>query len=185
MPKKYPNQIQIIGGMWRGRKIPVPDVPGLRPTPARIRETLFNWLAPFIVDARCLDLFAGSGALGIEALSRGARSATFIDQSPLAAVNIQNYLTRLSVKEISVMQTSIPCATLALAPFDIVFLDPPFQQGLLPPTCLWLAKSGLLKPQALIYIETEVSNTPLSLPASWHILRSRHTATISYHLARS
>ena len=89
------NSVRIIGGAWRGRRVPFPDLPGLRPTPDRIRETLFNWLQHSIVDTRCLDLFAGSGALGLEALSRGARTAVFVEQAPEAAQSLREQLARL------------------------------------------------------------------------------------------
>lgn len=185
MSKNYPQQIQIIGGAFRHRKVQIPNVAGLRPTPARIRETLFNWLTPYLPGARCLDLFAGSGALGIEALSRGASSVTFIDQSSLVLQNIREHLLRFGCKDINVIQSSIPTTALKLEPFDIIFLDPPFNKGLLPGSCQWLMENGLLKPQALIYIEAEANFSDATLPVTWQILRSKKTERISYQLVSS
>ena len=127
------NKIRIIGGSWRGRRVSFPDTPGLRPTPDRVRETLFNWLQPSIVESRCLDLFAGSGALGLEALSRGAREVVFVEKDPLTARALQAELTRLGghprarVMELGAARfLRVPGE-----PFDVVFLDPPFGIGAL------------------------------------------------------
>ena len=122
------NSVRIIGGGWRGRRITFPDVPGLRPTPDRVRETLFNWLQHDIAGARCLDLFAGSGALGLEALSRGAKELVFVEQSVAASRALQEQLARLGAERRSqVVEMGAARYLRGAAPaFDIVFLDPPF-----------------------------------------------------------
>ena len=130
-----PGRLRIVAGEWRGRRLPVLDQPGLRPTPDRVRETLFNWLAPLITGARCLDLFAGSGALGFEAASRGAGRVAMIEKSAnLVRVLRENRLL-LDARQVEVIQAD---AGLWLAgqaePFDLVFLDPPFAENLLGPT---------------------------------------------------
>jgi len=137
---KKPNraasgQIRIIGGQWRGRKLPVPDSPGLRPTTDRVRETLFNWLAPSMVDARCLDCFAGSGALGLEALSRYAASATLIEMERGVARQLQQNLATLSATQGKVVNdNTLTFLNQSGTPHDIVFVDPPFRKGLLDET---------------------------------------------------
>jgi 16S rRNA (guanine966-N2)-methyltransferase len=180
------NQLRIIGGRWRGRRFSFPEVIGLRPSGDRIRETLFNWLQLSIVDAHCLDLFAGSGMLGFEALSRGAAQVTMVDQHPEVISHLQRVADQLKVDEIKIIRSEIPASTLlnqlAGAQFTHVFLDPPFHQGLVQTTCAWLASSGLLKSGALIYIEAERSLDPLPLPAGWKILRSKTTGQVGYHL---
>lgn len=178
------GEVRIIGGRWRGRKLRFPSLPGLRPTPDRIRETLFNWLQPYISGARCLDLFAGSGALSFEALSRGAAYALLIDQSP----NIINYLheqTRLlQIQHVDIVQARVPNLNLDQTPFSLVFLDPPFHQNLLQPICLWLEQQNLLAPDALIYLEAESTLAPLPLPTNWQLLRSKKAGQVGYHLAQ-
>ena len=135
-PNRAPaGQIRIIGGQWRGRKLPVPDSPGLRPTTDRVRETLFNWLAPSMVDAHCLDCFAGSGALGLEALSRYAASATLLEMERGVAQTLQQNLATLKASNAKVVNTN----TLSFlaqkgTPHNVVFVDPPFRKGLLEET---------------------------------------------------
>src|SRR3989338_6201010 len=132
---RKPNRLRIIAGTWRGRKLTFPDTPELRPSPDRVRETLFNWLAPVIEGARCLDLFAGSGALGFEALSRGAHCVTFVDTSSEVISHLHTTLQQLSTTaEILKLNATKPF-TCKNKPFDIVFLDPPFHQNLLEPVC--------------------------------------------------
>ncbi len=135
-PKALPgkrNEVRIIGGGWRGRRVHFPDSPGLRPTPDRVRETLFNWLQQSIAHTRCLDLFAGSGALGLEALSRGAREVVFVEHAAVAAASLRGELVRLGGgANAQVVQTAAARFLSAPgAPFDVVFLDPPFGQGTL------------------------------------------------------
>ena len=179
------NQVRIIAGQWRGRRLEFPDLPGLRPTPDRVRETLFNWLAPVLPGARCLDLFAGSGALGIEALSRGAAEVVFVECQPLAARALRDNLARLNAENARV-ETAEALAWLRqpATPFEIVLLDPPFGQGLLEPVCAALEAGGWLAKTAWIYLEAETELERLPLPAHWTIHREKIAGAVSYRLAR-
>jgi 16S rRNA (guanine966-N2)-methyltransferase len=179
---KGTNQLRIIGGTWRSRRLQFPDVEGLRPSTDRVRETLFNWLQPTIVGARCLDLFAGSGALGLEALSRGAARVVFVDQHPQVISALRSNLQLLGSEAGSVVKAD------ALSylqgdphPFDIVFLDPPFHQQLLQPS-LQLLQRGWLAPDALLYIENELPLGTPELPENWRLLRSKKAGQVAYHL---
>lgn len=151
-----PGKVRIIAGTWRGRRLPVADVPGLRPTPDRVRETLFNWLAPVIEGSRCLDLFAGTGALGLEAASRGAAHVSLVERDPRALA-----VLRANVGLLAAGDTVQVVAADALpwlrsppsAPFDLVFLDPPYDAGLLAPALAALLAGGWLAPTAWLYLE--------------------------------
>lgn len=182
--KRLSNRLRIIGGAWRSRYIDFPAIDNLRPTPDRLRETLFNWLAPCIQGARCLDLFAGSGALGLEALSRGAAESVFVDQHPAVIQQLHENFTRLGVANAYTVQAD---AVLWLAgssrPFDVVFLDPPFGHDLIPPICLALEEGGWLASPAWIYLEAEKSLTGLTLPTTWSIFRERTAGQVTYRLA--
>ena len=151
------NTLRIIGGSHRGRKLKFADVPGLRPTPDRVRETLFNWLAPLIPGARCLDLFAGSGALGFEAMSRGAREVVFVDSHSLAVKALRENIALLGDGSAEVIQSGALewLSRQPAEPFDVVFLDPPFRQDLLEPCCQRLDEAGWLASPAAIYLERE------------------------------
>jgi len=185
---KKPNraaagQIRIIGGQWRGRKLPVPDSPGLRPTTDRVRETLFNWLAPSMVDARCLDCFAGSGALGIEALSRYAASATLLEMDRSVAQQLQQNLVTLKAAHARVVNTnSLTFLAQAGTPHDVVFVDPPFRKGLLEETLMLLENNGWLANDALIYVESEVENGLPPVPAHWDLHREKVAGQVAYRL---
>ena len=185
---KKPNhagsgQIRIIGGQGRGRKLPVPESPGLRPTTDRVRETLFNWLAPSIVDANCLDCFAGSGALGLEALSRYAASATLLEMERGVAQQLQKNLATLKASNAKVVNTNT-LAFLAQAgtPHHIVFVDPPFRKGLLEETLKLLENNGWLSDEALVYIESEVENGLPPVPMNWHVYREKVAGQVAYRL---
>lgn len=165
--------VRIIGGEWRGRKLHFPAVSGLRPTLDRLRETLFNWLMFEIEGKRCLDVFAGSGALGIEALSRRARTVTLIEKNPQAMQAIKQFLfqvhdTRAKLIEADALRILSKPADEA---FDVVFLDPPFHQGLLGRTIALLEKNQYLADNAWIYVECEPSLTIENFPAHWHTHR--------------
>src|SRR5690606_1934717 len=150
-----PHRLRIVGGRWRGMRIDFPPIEAIRPTPDRVRETLFNWLQPHIVGATCLDLFAGSGALGIEALSRGAEQVTFVDREPRIARHLKATLERLGARGADVKTADArTCLAQPSRRFDIVFLDPPFASNLLAETFERLA-SGWLRPNALIYVECD------------------------------
>ena len=177
------NQVRIIAGCWRGRKLSFAPVAGVRPTPDRIRETLFNWLSPVIRDARCLDLYAGSGALGIEAASRGASSVVLVDRDPQVVARLREQVQLLGAAQIEVVQSTVEGWLSAPAePFDIVFLDPPFRKDLLPACMRALERGGWLAADARVYIEAE-SNLELQLPENWELMRSKRAGQVDYHLA--
>ena len=186
MKKIIRNQLRIIGGKWRGRKLIFPDVPTLKPTPDRVRETVFNWLMHDIQDAYCLDLFAGSGALGFEALSRGAMRVVMVDESPLAITAIKENVARLQTTQVQTICARIPTGLTPFSQerFNVVFLDPPYRQGLLQPCCLWLEQSGYLMDSALIYVEAEKTLHTLPLPERWQILRSQTAGQVGYQLIK-
>lgn len=183
-PPKGSNQLRIIGGSWRGRKLGFPDVEGLRPTGDRIRETLFNWLAPDITGARCLDLFAGSGALGLEALSRGAGESVLIEKHPLAAQSLVKNLTLLNAEKAQVINTdtlSFLSNANSVVPFDVVFIDPPFQQNLWQQTIDLLEQQKLLSEGCVIYVESGIEDQ-YEVPANWKLHRDKTTAKVRYRL---
>lgn len=165
------GRLRIIGGDYRRRLLPVPDSPGLRPTPDRVRETLFNWLAADLPGARVLDLFAGTGALGLEALSRGAREATFVERDGRVAGQLEENLATLGAAERGRVITADVTSFLAgpPTPCSLAFLDPPFRQGLAEPCCTAL-ESGWLADNAFIYLECERELEP-AVPTSWQLHR--------------
>lgn len=180
------QQLRIIGGEWRGRRLPFTATQGLRPTGDRIRETLFNWLSTAVIDARCLDLFAGSGALGLEALSRGAAHCDFVDSQHSAAANIREHIATLGAEQRARVYAQSAEAFLQghNAQFNIVFLDPPFGDDLLSPSCATLVASGCLAPDALIYLEHAAEQTP-ALPEYWVEVRRKVSGGVAYGLYRS
>ena len=180
------NSVRIIGGVWRGRRVHFPDLPDLRPTPDRVRETLFNWLQHSLSGTRCLDLFAGSGALGLEALSRGAAEVVFVEQFPAASRTLQELLVRLGAEgkgRVMEMGAARFLRTPA-KPFDIVFLDPPFGKDALAEYIPMLDSGGWLKAGGLVYLENErIAGVP-TIPAHWELLKSKSAGEVGYHLAR-
>lgn len=179
-PPAEQNSVQVIGGRWRGRRIRFPDGEGLRPTPSRLRETLFNWLAPALHDALVLDLFAGSGVLAIEALSRGAREAVLVDSSPAACAQLDRELAALGNAQAVVVRADALdfLARRSGAPFDLVFLDPPYHRGLLAPAMQALEARGLLAPRAMIYVESETAPGYDSVPANWRLHRRQESGQV-------
>lgn len=186
-PGKLDNRLRIISGRWRGRKLDFPDIEGLRPTPDRVRETLFNWLQDDIVGARCLDLFAGSGALGLEALSRGAAQALLVDRDMQVVNQLREHIKTLSASGAEIRQADA-IQLLAHAPegkpFNLVFLDPPYGRGLIDPCIKYLAAHHWLAEHALIYIEVESEQKILDLPESWEIIRDKTSGQVRYCLIR-
>lgn len=177
-----PGSLRIIGGDWRGRRLPVADAPGLRPTPDRVRETLFNWLAPQLPGSRCLDVFAGTGALGLEALSRGAGEVVFVENNPALATGIEHALTELGAAGGRVTRGQAPAALHALeGRFDIVFLDPPFNTRLMQPTLAGLPP--LLAPDNHLYLEYPAAQTLPEMPGGWQVLRDKTAGDVGYRLA--
>jgi 16S rRNA (guanine966-N2)-methyltransferase len=163
------GQLRIIGGRWRSRRLGFPAVAGLRPTTDRVRETLFNWLAPQLPGARCADLFAGSGALGLEALSRGAAHCDFVDRSERASSAISKHLHTLGATDAAdcYAMTAERFLERCSASYDLVFVDPPFGADLLESTCDLLDTGERLAPGAMIYLETAAQDGPVTLPQRW------------------
>ena len=178
------SQLRIIGGQWRGRKLSFKPIEGLRPTTDRVRETLFNWLAPDIHGARCLDLFAGSGALGLESLSRGAASCDFVERDTPTLAQIEKHLLTVDGRDRGHChrQTAVEFLTHAHTPWDIVFIDPPFGQQLVGPCCELLERQQLLAQNALVYIETAVTETLPQLPVGWDLHREKKAGEVCYRL---
>ena len=170
-PSRQPGKLRIIGGDYRRRQLPVLDRPGLRPTPDRVRETLFNWLGQQLYGQRVLDLFAGTGALGIEALSRGAIYVDFVERDSTVAAHItQNLATLGATRGYVTPRDALLFLCQPASPYDLVFLDPPFHQALAAPCCNALEQAGWLSADAMIYLETERALTP-SVPANWQLHR--------------
>ena len=178
------NQLRIIGGQWRSRRLAFPDVPGLRPTPDRVRETLYNWLAAHINGAHLLDCFAGSGALFLEGLSRGATGGTALELNRNAVTSLRDNLQLLDASQGEVIHTDSLhwLGQSASRQFDLVLLDPPFHQGLLQRSCQLVQEQGWLAPDALIYTESEQPPSTLGLPASWQLHREKHSGQVYYAL---
>jgi len=150
------NVLRIIGGEWRSRKLPFPDVPGLRPTPDRVRETLFNWLQMKVPGARCLDLFAGSGALGLEALSRGAGEVVMVEKHAAAANALRANIALLRAERAVLLHDdAFRYLQRESGAFDLIFLDPPFRQNLLEPLLETITAKALLAAGGMIYLEQE------------------------------
>lgn len=178
------GSLRIIAGSLRGSRLAVPDSPGLRPTPDRVRETLFNWLAPWIQGTRCLDLYAGTGALGIEALSRGAAACVFVERDPDLRQHLQGNLARLGVEGARVVAQDA-MAFLAGPPqaFDLVFLDPPFDAGLWQEAARRLEEGGWLAPAALVHVESPV-DASVQLPATWVLHRQARAGAVAHAVYR-
>ena len=177
----YREEFRIIGGRWRRRRLHFPPLPGIRPSPDRVRETLFNWLRDRTEGAACIDLFAGSGALGLEALSRGAAAVTFVDKEGAALQAIRGHLQLLKAEGGTVVQADA-LAWLAgtPAPVDLVFLDPPFDADLVPEACVRLAK-GWLKSGAWVYVEHAADRVP-ALPPGWQVLKESRAGRVGFRL---
>lgn len=184
MNPRPPGHVRIIAGHLRGSKLPVPDRPGLRPTADRVRETLFNWLQPVVRGARVLDLFAGTGALGFEAASRGAAEAWLVERDPGLAQGLRDQAARLKADAVRV-EAADALAWLGRTPdraFDLVFLDPPFAAGLWTPAAA--ALGPWLAPGAWIYVEMPADAAP-ALPAGWQVHREGRTRDVRYTLFRA
>ncbi len=179
-----PGRLRIVAGKWRSRLLPVAEVAGLRPTSERVRETLFNWLAPTIDGASCLDLYAGSGALGFEALSRGAANVRFVEKSKVA-VNV----IRANIDALEASGANVRCADAMQylhrgdgERFDLVFLDPPFATENLQELCRLLQQSGRLAAGARIYLEQDKGRSAPALPNGWSVWREKTAGKVRYSL---
>lgn len=184
-PSKSTQQLRIIGGRWRGRKLSFASAEGLRPTGDRVRETLFNWLAAELNDSRCLDLFGGSGALGLEALSRGAALTTIIEQNAEAVRQIRSNLSLLGCENAQLIQadTLSHLKTPPVQPYDIAFIDPPFQHNLWSDVIQRLDEYGWLSDRASVYIEAPRQQA-ITTPHHWHLHREKPVGNVSFQLYR-
>jgi len=178
------GQIRIIGGRWRSRKLPVHDVEGLRPTTDRVKETVFNWLAPYVDGAHCLDLFAGSGGLSFEALSRYAEFALLLEKDKTAARQLSDNLAALQCDNGQVKNTDSLTFLNATASqqFSLVFIDPPFRKDLLEQSCQLLEQQGWLSENAVIYLEMESELSQVKLPANWQCLKEKNAGQVIFSL---
>jgi 16S rRNA (guanine966-N2)-methyltransferase len=180
------NQVRIIAGQWRGRKISFPEVRGLRPTPDRIRETLFNWLQPVLPGARCLDLFAGSGALGFEAASRGAAQVVMVESERDVVRALQENAKLLSASPVQICrQDAASYLAAGSGPFDVVFLDPPFSSpALLMQSIAGLSTPGWLAAGAWIYVESPSNVAEPALPENWTLEKQKKAGQVACRLYR-
>lgn len=176
--------VRIIGGLWRGRHVHFPEQDGLRPSPDRARETLFNWLGPHLSGARCLDLFAGSGVLGFEALSRGAARVTLVDNNPAVARALQETQRLLGATSAEVVAADggLFLKTLDPQSFDIIFLDPPFKDRLMPATLTLIRERGILARAGLLYLEAAAGSSS-EPPAGFRWHRLARAGKVAFGLA--
>ena len=182
---KAMGEVRVIAGLWRGRKLPVLNAEGLRPTTDRVKETLFNWLMMDVANARCLDCFSGSGALGIESLSRQAQAVFFLEKFASAAQQLKKNLASLKTDKGTVINTDT-LAYLAQknndTPFDIIFIDPPFHHQFVPQILPLLQQNNWLAENALIYVETEKNHPPLPLAENWQIIKEKSAGMVTSRL---
>jgi len=177
------NKVKIIAGEWRGRNLSFPDVEGLRPTPIRVRETVFNWLQYDVLGSHCLDLFAGSGALGVEAASRGAKSVVQVDDNAQVCRQLKANIELLKATQIKIVQQEVFRYLSGNAQaFDLVFLDPPFGKELALQTLDWLKDKGWLKDGAKVYMEVEKNLDLTELSAHWTVIKSKKAGVLMYCL---
>jgi len=177
------NKIRIIGGEWRSRQIHFVDAPGLRPTPDRVRETLFNWLQFDVTGSRCLDLYAGSGALGFEAASRGAKAVVQVDNNAEVCRCLAANAKTLAARQVKVVQQEVFRYLAGDAEaFNLVFLDPPFALNTAAQTCQWLEDKHWLADYAKIYVETARNQLLTELPPNWQLLKQKTAGDVAYSL---
>ncbi len=183
MPR-HSNQLRIVAGEYRGRRLHFPSGRGMRPTADRVRETLFNWLQGQLQGRRVLDLFAGSGALGIEALSRGAAEAVFVEQNRAAAAQLRDNLQLLQADQRAevIQADALRWLRHKHEPFDLVFLDPPFADGLLGKACQLLEQGGHLSADAWLYLEQDSSHPWPALPSAWSLHREGQAGQAAFRL---
>lgn len=182
---KAMGEVRVIAGLWRGRKLPVLNAEGLRPTTDRVKETLFNWLMMDVANTRCLDCFAGSGSLGIEALSRQAQAVVFLEKFATAAQQLKKNLTSLKTDKGTVVNTdtlSYLAQKNSGEPFDIIFIDPPFHHQFVPQILPLLQENNWLAKNALIYVETEKNHPPLLLAENWQVIKEKSAGMVTSRL---
>jgi 16S rRNA (guanine966-N2)-methyltransferase len=179
------NEIRIIGGTWRSRKIRFPAAPGLRPSPDRVRETLFNWLGQDLEGLVCLNLYAGSGVLGFEAASRGAKRVVQVERSPEACIALKQNREQLAARAVQIVSMDVSRFLAgSTEAFDLVFLDPPFHQGLVEPCCHELEGKGWLAAHGRVYIEAEKEKVWGQMPETWQIYRHKQAGGVDYRLCQ-
>ncbi len=172
------SRVRIVGGAWRSRLLDVTRVPGLRPTPDRVRETVFNWLGQDLHGLNCLDLFAGTGILGFEAASRGAHSVVMVEQNPRATDALRHAAETLQAAQVEIIRgDAVKFLQSTQRKFDVVFLDPPYRQG-------WLERvapliGGVMQPEGWIYAESEV---PVACLGGWQTVKQGHAGQVHFHL---
>jgi 16S rRNA (guanine966-N2)-methyltransferase len=182
--RQQSGKLRIIGGLWRGRKLLVADVEGLRPTADRVRETLFNWLRPLINGSACLDLFAGSGALGFEAASRGAAGVLLLEKNRQVVNILQSQITMVKAENIQVQQAdALQWLSQCQQNYDLIFLDPPFDLNLIPQCCELILQHQLLRQNGRLYIESSNADLAGMLPAGLTVLKSSRAGQVYYGLA--
>lgn len=180
------NCLRIIGGQWRGRKLSFAKVDAIRPTPDRVRETLFNWLAPTIINADCLDLFAGSGALGYEALSRGAASVTMCDSNNKITSTLKEHASLLKTRNAVILQTdALSFLQKNDRKFDLIFLDPPFNSVLLSQCFALIIQKECLTEDAMIYVESDSKDELPDIPDNWILHRNKKAGEVAYYLFKT
>ena len=182
---KAMGEVRVIAGLWRGRKLPVLNAEGLRPTTDRVKETLFNWLMMDVANARCLDCFAGSGSLGIEALSRQAQAVVFLEKFANAAQQLKKNLASLKTDKATVINTdtlTYLSQKNSTEPFEIIFIDPPFHHNFVPQVLTLLQQNNWLAENALIYVETEKNHPPLLLAENWQIIKEKSAGMVTSRL---
>lgn len=185
-PRKPPGSVRIIGGQWRGRRVPVPDSEGLRPSGDRCRETLFNWLQPFLHKAKCADLFAGTGVLGLEAVSRGAASAALVEKSRTVASVLRQSVGMLGARQVAVVEGDALSWLAQQAPssMDIVFVDPPFALNMAEKVMASLAQTQALRPGGLVYLESAAPDLAPVTGPGWEVLKEKRLGEVRMQLLR-
>ena len=189
---KKNNHIRIIGGQWKSRRVRCADAAGLRPSPDAVRETLFNWLPHDLHQKTCLDLFAGSGAFGFEAASRGASKVVMVESHPRAVDLLRINREKLQAQDaVEIFAGPVERFLRRRQPdsedggFDILFLDPPFADTVIGATCENLRTRGFLNADALVYIESPRADCPLPIPSNWHIIRENHCGRVQSTLIQT
>ena len=185
MARSTTQTVRIIGGRWRGRRVPFLATDGLRPTPDRVRETLFNWLQQRLPGSRCLDLFAGSGGLGIEALSRGASQVVFVERNRAQVAMLKDCLHTLGAGSCGhvVCDEAHRWLSRTQNPFDVVFVDPPFDGNLHEPVFAAIANNGIIREGSAVYVESHRSGD-YSVPINWQLEKDKSAGVVSYRLYR-
>ena len=177
------NKLRIIAGEWRSRQVTFTDLPGLRPTPVRVRETVFNWLQHDIAGSRCLDLFSGSGAMGFEAASRGAAYVVQVENNAIACRQLKENAIALSATQVKIVNQDVFRFLAGDAePFDLVFMDPPFGKNMAAQCCQWLEDKCWLAKHAKIYVEVECLPALSGIPENWQLLKAKTAGEVAYHL---